>query len=1204
MIKELDQIYNELLQIYHENALNNTTHNLFYERPSKEHISNDSRRILLSKYNEIKRKLTEKFGIVGGGIGLLDTVEGRPNLLFARKIKECVFDTDINKLEILDFEYPEFEDSKELINLSFFAVREVEVPEYISLLNNPQLSCIEKQKFLNDNRFLWVTHKEISKTVRQYQFYISSLFHLENITNYSSLSSFLNKSQYRNTPSKYIIDLVEGIDNNDRLKNKLITALNTYIKNISSIKPGSFSESDILNEITLLQSKSTFPLLSYSFLYCFAEKEPNFSHIVFPLWNTYSDLYSYSIKSSFKNEYSLVHGLYTIDNNKIEIDEELLIELKLVVKQFVEPIVDKEHYQKNKEVDLRNILKQSNLNAIAVVMARNMSHNIGSHVLSRLVSPSNVDIDKIVSSENTHYKSFYEKKMGALRENALEEEIQKQEKEYQTKLTCIKNKDECEIKELIKLSAKRKFYDQLISTFFSYLKTRQDFLADVVTGVPQVQSSKQFKKELMEGIDSNRILLNRISGVSNFPYTFCFEGRIADEDIPVAISNDVMGQHAFYVILENIIRNTAKHGGGKSKTEPNDPNKFTIRVENSTLDSSYYRVTVFDDQGYDENDKSYLMIRKSNPTYINTKKRLKIELSTENGKPQGNKLEEINKEAWVKGYTERLNVQHDGKSELKHEGSDENYDYFSIKKIDKLIINQNIWINKKILDDEFKLRQGALGLIEMESCAAYLRRIPVEDIEADRFELAFNPGKINRTREEIIHGIKELPILRAVNPVRLGKKERENVLGYQFYLPKPKKLLILDFNGEEWNKVTKTGTCEEDLKKFEENGILLLKVKGENEKELLNSKWYYHKNKQKIYQHEIMLLVGKGDNSELEDHQHLLPSRWVGFDAVVKYFDDYKSQFDNLSNDKKFGYEISCEINTSRPNAIIRETWRCYVNKLFLQRKVKKAWPDGKYTRLFLKNNTSHIKPTIILSTHCFNEDKYIEGTFLAVLESRYNYLKDALIESDKEDRKESFNIPFKEGKNFELMSKFVDATLSNICVIDERIQEQAELNEYTTESTDECPNGTTKPYQYWWNLQNVFIPKRSDFNLSETTYPENLDKTINKTLKDEFLTGNREIKGLKWLVIHLGVIEKIIAKKNDLRKDENNDRQKVIDKILDSFTDVQVIITSGRAPKDLSDKWSYLSYSVISQYLIENRFKLLLNEVLNAARPKQEKNG
>lgn len=841
----------------------------------------------------------------------------------------------------------------------------------------------------------------------------------------------------------------------------------------------------------------------------------------------------------------------------------------------------------------QNILKHSNLNAIAVVMARNMSHNIGSHVLSRLVSPDNVEIDKFTAGDKPFYTQYSEELQ------ALEDNLRKQDDQESW---CGE----------IKYKARKSYYNQLISTFFSYLKTRQDFLADVVTGVPQVQSSKQFKKELMDGIDSNRILLNRISGVSNFPFTFVFEGEKleSDKDLPVAISNDVMGQHAFYIILENIIRNTAKHGGGKLKTD-NDPNKFSIRVEDSSLDSSHYRVTIFDDRSEGMDEKVIIKFKRDNEHYI--KSREKIDGEKGNVPDIKSKCqefcnsEEINKKEWVIAFVERLKVYNGHNPELTYKCSDTDYDYYEIKKIDKLVISQNVWINKPILDGEFKLRQGALGLIEMQSCAAYLRRIAVEDIEAGRFDLAFDPKKVKATKKEIENRTKEPRIIRAVNPRKINyPDERENVLGYQFYLPKPKKLLILDFEGEKWNKISKNGTCERRLKKLEENGILLLKVKTKDDKGSLNSKWVFDLEKQKIYQHEIMLLIGKDDLSELQDCKHLLSTRWVSYNRLKLVFNLYQDKYHKAKGKNQLEYEISANIEATEKGTeqILREAWRSYIYKRFQEEEINRInLGEPLYNSLFVENDCSNNIVDVKLTTHSYSNASV--GKYTSVSESRYDYIKDLIVPKDP-NSPEEFKSIVKNGSNFFTQAQFMDAVMSNVVIIDERIQEQALLNTYTAQGTDVNIEGVTKPFQFWWNLQNVFIPPKTGengFNLSETTFRKNLDKRINSVLKSEFANGKRQINGIRWLVIHLGVIEKI-ASSNNKEKDKNEHRLEIIESIHHGFSDVEVIITSGRAPKDLPDNVKYLSYSVISQYLIENRFKLLLNEVLNAARPKQEKNG
>jgi len=847
-------------------------------------------------------------------------------------------------------------------------------------------------------------------------------------------------------------------------------------------------------------------------------------------------------------------------------------------------------FNTRKEIETLKLLKQSGTNAIAKVMARNMSHNIGSHVLSRLVDSGNIDIEKFTTGDKPYYTPYSEELCYDIRIQALEDSLRKQDEK---ETWCGE----------IKYKARKSYYNQLISIFFSYLKTRQDFLADIVSSVPQVQNSKLFKKELMEGIDSNRILLNRISGVDDFPYKFHFEGEIReDKDLSVAISNDVMGQHAFYIILENIIRNTAKHGNGGS--DSSTENIFKIRVKDSELDSSYYQVTIFDNKSFDNDEKSFIKFNKKNLEYINTLDKCEIVISRGNGfNGNESQYDEISKPELVVAFTERLKKYNGHTPELKHEGSDDEYDYYSIRKIDQLIIRQNVWINKSILDDQFKLRQGALGLIEMEACAAYLRRVPVEDIEAERFELAFDPEKIEKNKEEIENGTKELPLFKAINPCKFGKpNERENVLGYQFYLPKPKKLLILDFKGKEWNRVSDKGKSEENLKILENVGVLLLKVGTQKDGDMIKPKWYFNENK--TYQHEIMLLIGK---KNLNDFSKIIkshiPSRWITYCDVKKNFERYQSIYNKAKNDKILDYAISYKINQviKNPDQVLREVWRAYIYKRYEELEIEEAYikEELSYELLFPKNRKSKEKVNVTIKNHSY--DNTDVGPFTSVSESRFDYLKD-LIVIENEESMDAFEESVLNGSSFLTQAQFLDAVMSNVCILDERIQEQVQSNQYTAQS----PEGPrTEPYQFWWNLQNVFVPlggKSDGIDLNKKDFPKDLDKEINKVLIEQFRKNKREIKGLKWLVIHLGVIEKI-AVKNNLKKDCNDDREKIISQIVEGFDNVKVIITSGRAPKDLPDKIAFLSYSVISQYIIENRFKLLLNEVLNSARPTREQN-
>jgi len=197
--------------------------------------------------------------------------------------------------------------------------------------------------------------------------------------------------------------------------------------------------------------------------------------------------------------------------------------------------------------------EQARRSAVSTVMARNMSHNFGSHVLARLASPTNL---------RDHYDA--EKEKGQ--------------------------------------------HDPLkpVSLLNSYLRTRMDFLADVATGAPAVAMSKRLYRDTCayldndEGIDRQEILLDKVSGTNLGVDSITLKIRSDNQEITtktlekdplVAFPSDMLGAHAFYIILENIIRNCAKH----SNLREDDDLEITVEVDEDLNHKEYYRVRIFDD---------------------------------------------------------------------------------------------------------------------------------------------------------------------------------------------------------------------------------------------------------------------------------------------------------------------------------------------------------------------------------------------------------------------------------------------------------------------------------------------------------------------------------------------------------------------------------------------------------------------------------
>lgn len=178
---------------------------------------------------------------------------------------------------------------------------------------------------------------------------------------------------------------------------------------------------------------------------------------------------------------------------------------------------------------------------------------------------------------------------------------------------------------------------QLFAAFNSYQKSRMDFLADVTFGKPTLETTKMFFSDIMAELDKNRILLENISGTNDFKYKFVIRNLTncrnrkhelcesckcciinsktqmqnddnvsIPNDVAVSIPNDVLGCHAFYLILENIIRNCAKHGARKPDQ------KICIDLDNCENEEDFYQVSIYDDSTFKNESKLNELVRQQN----------------------------------------------------------------------------------------------------------------------------------------------------------------------------------------------------------------------------------------------------------------------------------------------------------------------------------------------------------------------------------------------------------------------------------------------------------------------------------------------------------------------------------------------------------------------------------------------------------------
>ena len=231
-------------------------------------------------------------------------------------------------------------------------------------------------------------------------------------------------------------------------------------------------------------------------------------------------------------------------------------------------------------------LEESTKSAKAAIMSRNMSHNLGSHVM------------------------FY-----------IKQRLESVEKILQTgTLQDLVKSDSIEgIKEKIRDASTQPGEEMPflvgLGRFINYLQERQDYIATVATDYIPYKSSISFKDAIydelkpdlraqrhnsdktVKGKQPANLLLDYIAYSEGFYPSKCIKLKFGDEfdgtsqvvpndlrKLNVALPSGNLGRQAFFSIMENVIRNTAKHDGATNGTRGVLGFQFDI-LDSSQLDN-------------------------------------------------------------------------------------------------------------------------------------------------------------------------------------------------------------------------------------------------------------------------------------------------------------------------------------------------------------------------------------------------------------------------------------------------------------------------------------------------------------------------------------------------------------------------------------------------------------------------------------------
>ena len=229
-------------------------------------------------------------------------------------------------------------------------------------------------------------------------------------------------------------------------------------------------------------------------------------------------------------------------------------------------------------------------------------------------------------------------------------------------------------------------------------------------------------------------------------------------DIQVSLPAGALGAQAFYSILENIIRNTAKPDNkGVVVYTVNFIDKPLLKNPFAAEDQ-YYRVEISDN--------------------VPIKKMKEEELKHE--------IENIKKE---NQYALYFGQTKDGEASKTTKGTDDFYvsyaDNTGEERItdaaDLMVYKQNTQLNNSVIDPKnHTLRTRSLGLIVMEASDAFLRQEDLPEIESKKYDL--KDGKHYNKFDKYAN---YYPYFIQTFKKELDNQEGLFSLGYRFYMKKP-----------------------------------------------------------------------------------------------------------------------------------------------------------------------------------------------------------------------------------------------------------------------------------------------------------------------------------------------------------------------------------------------------------------------------------
>jgi len=653
-----------------------------------------------------------------------------------------------------------------------------------------------------------------------------------------------------------------------------------------------------------------------------------------------------------------------------------------------------------------------------------------------------------------------------------------------------------------------------------------------------------------------------------------------ETEFPIAISLGTSGVQAFYGILENIIRNSGRHS---NKDEIKKVVEYSDAIkEKKKLSDNLHPLKITIEFYYNWGDN----FKENKDDFIRVRIYDNMGGWIENGSNN-----------WVKKENKNFSL--------------DQLEYILKPEVKKF---GNVERDGRIINESGNIVQGSWGMKEMRICASFLRGFKISDYETQH----------------------EPPVITAVAVPNENNKD-EASLGFEFYIPKVKNLLIVSKNlGSNIN--------EEDLKN---NGIYI----EEDASKIIDLQ------NRGVFTHEFVAIdIDDEENRKfIQEKSLLLPYKlffitqnpdkfYFSFFKNIRYdfylnVKNLKYKKENLKNliiskdelQKWLTQKIGASFNINNveyqncPPAerVYLEVYKRWILYLYSNKETYLPKMGLCYSELGtnLKNllidflNSSEvgkINEKLILLWHRFENYKPVFQKLKSILICASPYAHGISSKATK------IAVHFESATYYQ--DKFaiinylstLEMGLANIIIIDERVFDEAKNRRNICGISD-------INFALSWYLQNVVI-----FNLDKgtddkpfklTCYKIDPERELNQTLDKpcEIIFGNSNSKDkiprylsqhlpehfknkVHFMIVHQNIISPKIGGKEKF--------EEFIKSLPDEYKPWYVIITSGRGhpPKgEIPERIKFLDFSTLRSVVIDYPDKFLLTKVLTALKEKEK---